>query len=152
MLKKLMMLGTITAFSMTAISAQAELLKTKKDAPHFYIKMENQSDKDATVSFQQDVGYVFLTPILGDHTALPAHQKSQRYGVTLAPLDPADTFNIVFTGQNDCTFKIGFFGPGNPTVNVSGSGCYGGGYKIVDEGDGLSLVLYVSDIHPAAKS
>lgn len=113
--------------------------------PHFYIQMENQSDKNASISFQKNVGNVSLQPVLNDHTPLPAKQLSNRYNVFFDPLDSADTFNIVFTGKNDCTFTVGYFAPANPKVSVSGLGCRGGGYRIID--GGYTLLLYVSDIH-----
>ncbi len=149
MLKNFIVLGSLAVVSLTAINAEAGLVN--KDEPHFYVKMENQSDKDASISLQQGVGNVYFTPNLVDHTALPAHQKSQRYGVTFAPIDPSSTFNVVFTGQNDCAFNIASYSPGIPKVTMSGPGCHGGGYKFVEEADGRSLLLYISDIRVSAK-
>jgi len=113
--------------------------------PHFNLVMENQSDKDATISFQQVVGNVDLTPVLADHMPLALHSSSIKYGVNFHPVDPQDTFNIIFTGKQDCTFNIAFYAPADPKVTVSGPGCYGGGYSILD--GGYTLLLYVSDIH-----
>lgn len=113
--------------------------------PHFYVKMENRSAKPASISFQPDVGSVSLNPIMSDHTPLAAQETSEKYEVYFKPLDTKSTFNIVFTGKQDCTFNIGYYGPANPKVTVSGPGCYGGGYQITDSGH--TLLLYVSDIH-----
>jgi hypothetical protein len=77
MLKKFMIQGSLAVVSLTVVNAGAALVKNAE--PHFYVKMANQSDKDASISLQQGVGYVYFTPNLVDHTALPAHQKSQRY-------------------------------------------------------------------------
>lgn len=113
--------------------------------PHFYIQMENLSDKAAAISFKQEVGNVFLEPGLADKTPLDAHTSSAQYDVHIEPLDPKATFDVVFTGKKDCTFNIGFYAPANPKVIVSGEGCYGGGYQITNEG--TTLLLYISDIH-----
>lgn len=112
---------------------------------HFFIQAENRSDKNASLSFQQDVGNIYLDPIMNEHTNIAAHALSTKYGVHIEPLDPKASFNIIFTGKQDCTFNIGFYGPGNPKVTVSGAGCYGGGYEIID--NGTALLLYISDIH-----
>jgi hypothetical protein len=134
-------------FSFIAIAslACASPLNALTTAPHFYVVMQNQSQKDVTTSFQKGVGNVDLEPILNDHTPLPAHKTSIKYGVNFHPLDPQDTFNIVFTGEQDCTFNVAFYAPGNPKISMSGLGCYGGGYSIID--GGYTLLLYVSDIH-----
>ena len=140
-IKKIVFLG-----SFMIISVQAETVKIiQNSAPHFYLQMENQSDKEASISFQQGVGNVSLTPVLQDHTSLAGHQQSAKYAVTFSPLDPADTFNVIFTGKRDCTFTVGYFAPGNPKISVSGYGCNGGGYRIID--GGYTLLLYVSDVH-----
>jgi len=134
-------------FSLIAMSnlTYALPLNTLATDPHFYVVMQNRSGKDVTTSFQKGVGDVDLQPILNDHTPLPAHKTSIKYGVNFHPLDPQDTFNIVFTGEQDCTFNVAFYAPGNPKITVSGLGCYGGGYSIID--GGYTLLLYVSDIH-----
>lgn len=114
-------------------------------APHFLILMQNLSQKDVTLRFQPGIGNVYLQPTLPDQTPLPAGQMSSKYGVYIDPLTPFDTFSIVFTGQKDCSFTIGFYAPADPTVSISGPGCDGGGYQIVDNGG--TLLLFVSDIH-----
>lgn len=111
---------------------------------HFYLQMENRSNKPASVSFKPEKGNVYLEPTLADHTPLSAHSNTPKYGVHIEPMDPAATFNVVFTGNQDCTFNIGFYGPANPKVIVSGAGCQGGGYEIIDNGS--ALLLYISDI------
>lgn len=115
--------------------------------PHFYIQMENRSDKAASVSFQTDIGNVYLNPTLSTNTPLAAQEKSKKYEVHIEPLDDKSTFNIVFTGKKPCTFNIGYYAPANPKVTVIGPGCYGGGYQIIDKG--YTLLLYISDIHKA---
>lgn len=113
--------------------------------PHFYVQMENRSDKTASISFKTDIGNVFLNPVLNTDTPLSAQEKSRKYEVHIEPLNDKSTFNIIFTGKQDCTFNIGYYAPANPKVTVSGPGCYGGGYQITD--NGYTLLLYVSDIH-----
>jgi hypothetical protein len=115
------------------------------DNPHFYIQMQNQSQKSATISFSPLVGNVFLQPELIKNTPLPANEVSQKYGVYFDPLTTEDTFNIIFTGKNDCVFTVGYFAPADPTIFISGLGCAGAGYKITD--GGKTLLLYISDIH-----
>jgi hypothetical protein len=114
-------------------------------SPHFYVEMQNQSQKNASISFAPGVGNVFLQPELLKMTPLPANQTSNKYGVYFDPLVPEDTFNIIFTGKNDCIFTVGFFAPADPIITMSGLGCAGGGYKIIE--NGTTLLLYISDIH-----
>lgn len=138
-MKQLMILaGLIATTSVFAFSPAAS-------SPHFNLVMENRSDKDVNISFQQEIGYIDLDPVLNDHTPLSPHSTSLKYAVNFYPLDPKDTFNIVFTGKQNCTFNIAFYAPANPKVTISGLGCYGGGYSITD--GGYTLLLYVSDIH-----
>ena len=115
--------------------------------PHFYVQMENRSDKPASISFQTDIGNVYLNPTLSTNTPLAAQEKSEKYEVHIEPLNDKSTFNIVFTGKRPCTFNIGYYAPANPKVTVIGPGCYGGGYQIIDKG--YTLLLYISDIHKA---
>ena len=114
-------------------------------SPHFYIEMQNQSQKNASISFSEGVGNVYLQPELLKFTPLPPNQISEKYGVYFDPLLPEDTFNIIFTGKNDCVFNVGFFAPADPVITMSGLGCAGGGYRIID--NGTTLLLYISDIH-----
>lgn len=113
--------------------------------PHFFVQMENRSDKQAAISFQKGVGNVWLEPNLADKTPLPSHQKSMKYQVNIEPLDPKATFNIIFTGKQNCNFNIAYYAPANPKVTVSGFGCHGGGYEIT--GNQYTLLLYISDIN-----
>lgn len=112
--------------------------------PHFFLQMENRSDKNVMVSFQQGAGNIYLKPFLPDHTPMAAHQVSERYGIYIEPLDRNSTFNIIFTGQHDCTFNVAFFAPGRPKITTFGLGCYSVGYEMADNGG--TLLLYVSDI------
>lgn len=127
---------TLLAYSLMMTSAYA--------APHFYLQMENRSDKEAAISFQKGEGNVYLAPNLGEKTPLPAQGKSGKYQVNIEPLEPQATFKIIFAGKQPCQFTVGYFAPGNPTVQVLGPGCRGGGYQIID--NGYTLLLYVTDI------
>ncbi len=141
-MKQLLVLAGLIAVSNLSYASSLNTIATN---PHFYVMMENRSDKDVSISFQKGVGDVDLNPILNDHTLLPAHKTSLKYGVNFHPLGREDTFNIVFTGKQDCAFNVGFYSRGNPKITVSGLGCYGGGYSINDLDH--TLLLYVSDIH-----
>lgn len=112
--------------------------------PHFNVQMENQSEKPAWLSFQ-NVGNVSLQPVLTDNTLLPSKQQSIQYKVYFDPLTIQDNFNIIFKGKQNCIFNIAYFAPGSPKITVSGLGCNGGGYRIIDSGE--TLLLYVTDIH-----
>lgn len=129
-------IGAIVSLNVTA---QINLADPQ---PHFFVQMENQSNQDAAISFQPLVGNVSLVPTLSTHTTLPAHQKSQKYGVVFNPLGRNDSFNIVFTGKQDCAFTVEFFAPNDPKITISGFGCFGGGYRVNRD----TLELYVSDI------
>lgn len=107
--------------------------------------MQNRSYTDATISFSQNIGNVYLDPTLSDHTPLPANSTSHKYGVVINPLLPEDTFDIIFTGKHDCTFTVGFYAPANPKITMEGPGCSGGGYQIID--NGMTLQLFISEIH-----
>lgn len=133
--------ATLTLAISVSHAKSAAALSTND--PHFYVQMENQSDHTTSISFQKVSGNVSLSPTLAEHTPLAAHDKSDKYGVVYNPLGRNDTFNIVFTGKQDCTFNVAFFAVNNPKINISGYGCFGGGYKI----KGNTLELYVSDIH-----
>jgi len=138
-------IATVMSLMIATLPLATHALMPKAiDDPHFYLVMENQSAQDVTMSFQPVVGNVSLDPVLPDHTALAAGKDSAKYGVIFQPLDPSDTFNVVFTGAQDCTFNVAFFAPGDPKITVSGLGCAGGGYKIIG---GDTLMLYISDIH-----
>lgn len=128
-------MGTAVLIFLTSTVATA--------APHFFIQMENQSAKETLLRFQPVTGNVSLEPALADATPLAPASQSARYGVVFNPLGRDDTFNVVFTGQQDCAFHVAFYAPNNPKITVSGPGCFGGGYKVV----GDTLRLYVSDIH-----
>jgi hypothetical protein len=136
-MKKTVKLLAIAASAFISVNALAD------PQPHFFVQMENQSDHDAAISFQPVVGSVSLTPELPSHTTLSAHQKSQKYGVVFNPLGKDDSFNIVFTGKQDCAFKVEFYAVYNPKITISGYGCFGGGYRVNRD----TLELYVSDIH-----
>lgn len=140
-MEKFKKLFTLTALSFLSLNATAEI-NLNDPTPHFYVQMENQSNQDASVSFTPRVGNVSLAPELSSHTSLPAHQKSQKYGVVFNPLGRDDSFNIVFTGKQDCAFTIEFFAPNDPKVTISGLGCFGGGYRVNRD----TLELYISDI------
>lgn len=115
---------------------------TDMTKPHFYIQMENHSERDASISFQKVIGNISLIPTMSDHTTLLSHQKSGKYGVEISPLGRDDQFNIVFTGKEDCAFNVAFYAVYDPKITISGLGCLGGGYKL----QGNTLVLYISDI------
>lgn len=117
-------------------------------AEHFFIQMENRSARNATISFQQVDGNVFLEPTLVDRSPLAAHKISDRYGVHIEPLDPKSNFNIVFTGRKACTFNVAFYAPGKPKITTYGLGCAGCGYQLVDNGS--TLLLYITDITKAS--
>ena len=138
-MKKFLLLAGLVAASSVSYATPLN----QSTAPHFYVMMENHSDKDASISFQKVVGEVDLDPVLADHTPLPAHKTSAKYGVNFHPLGKKDNFNIVFTGKEDCAFNIAFYSQGNPKITVSGLGCFGGGYSI----SGDTLFLYISDIN-----
>ena len=93
--------------------------------------------------FHPVTGNVSLEPSLIDGTPLSASQMSSKYGVVFNPLGRDDTFDVVFTGQQDCAFNVAFYAPNNPKITVSGPGCFGGGYRV----NGNTLVLYITDIH-----
>jgi hypothetical protein len=135
----------VSLANLIIVLAISLLSATAMASPHFYLQMQNRSNKEATISFKQGLGNVYLEPVLGDHTALAAHESSKKYEVHIEPLDPKSTFNTIFTGKQDCTFNISYYGPANPKVIVSGAGCYGGGYQIIDNGH--TLLLYVYDIN-----
>jgi hypothetical protein len=111
--------------------------------PHFYIQMDNQSNKDISLNFQPVSGSVSLTPTLANNVPLLAHQQSNKYGVIFDDLGRDDTFNVIFTGQQDCVYNVAFYAVNNPKITISGLGCFGGGYHI----DGNTLVLTVLEIH-----
>jgi hypothetical protein len=135
-------LKSLIILSLSSPIAQANNAILQNASPHFYVQMENQSNQPAFISFRQAAGNVSLMPILSDHTDLSAHQQSNKYGVVFDPIGKTDTFNIVFTGRQDCVFNIAFYAVNNPQINISGAGCFGGGYHI----SGNTLVLYISDI------
>ncbi|MBA3660122.1 MAG: hypothetical protein H0W64_00150 [Gammaproteobacteria bacterium] len=111
-------------------------------SPHFYLQMENKTDQNVTISFKKEVGNVYLEPTLPDETPLAAHTLGAKYEVHIEPMERTATFNVHFTGRQYCQYNISFYGPGNPKVTVSGPGCHGGGYRVLDH----TLLLYVSDI------
>ena len=88
---------------------------------HFYIQMENQSNKNVSMSFQEVNGSVYLQPTLENNTLLPAHQLSLKYGAVFSDLNPTDTFNIVFTDQQDCTFNVAFYSANGSAVSGTSS-------------------------------
>ncbi|RDI45191.1 hypothetical protein [Aquicella lusitana] len=115
---------------------------------HFYLQMENRSEKTTILRFEPNEKNsqtaVYLIPALNNNTPLAAHEKSPQYGVHIEPLTAQATFDIIFTGKQDCHFTVGYYGPGNPKVSVAGPGCLGGGYQLIDKG--RTLLLYISDI------
>jgi len=143
--QKLPMFLAICATSCSFAVNATPLLINTESSPHFYLQMENLSDNNADISFAKGRGDVTLDPVLTDHTQLPAHSDSQKYAVEFHPLLPWDTFNIVFTGNKSCTVNIAFYAPSDPKITISGYGCAGGGYKIIDSG--TTLLLFISDIN-----
>ena len=132
MLKKSLLLASLlTLASASAISA-----------PHFYMAMENNSNKDATISFRQQDTVFKLEPALADETPLVAQTSTLKYAVNIEPMDPSATFDVVFKGKNECVYTVGFYQPGNPKVSMMGPGCKGGGYRFENH----VLVFYISDI------
>ncbi|MHB1949630.1 MAG: hypothetical protein ACYCQI_16140 [Gammaproteobacteria bacterium] len=115
------------------------------DKSHFFVQMQNLTQKDVSVSFRKGNANVDLNPVLVDNTLLPAQQKSAPYGVEIIPMDHTATFNIIFKGNKECNFNIGFYAPGRPRVITEGLGCLGTGSQIVEHGS--TLLLYVSDIN-----
>lgn len=111
--------------------------------PHFFVQMENLSNQQTYVSFQPLTRNVSLIPELVEHSLLPPHQLTARFGVVFEPLGKNDSFNIIFTGKEDCTFNVAFYAVNNPKITIAGAGCFGGGYEI----KGNTLRLYISDIH-----
>ena len=123
MLKKSLLLASLlTLASASAISA-----------PHFYMAMENNSNKDTVFK---------LEPALADETPLVAQTSTLKYAVNIEPMDPSATFDVVFKGKNECVYTVGFYQPGNPKVSMMGPGCKGGGYRFENH----VLVFYISDI------
>jgi hypothetical protein len=112
---------------------------------HFNVKMQNRSTRVVTLRFEPVSGNVSLQPQLNDYTPLQAGEYSATYGVYFDPLTPSDSFKIIFRGNKDCVFKVEYFAPGSPKISMSGYGCKGGGYQIVDQGQ--TLLLYVSEIN-----
>lgn len=115
------------------------------NASHFNLKMENRSDKDTTITFTRHTGNVSLIPELQANTYLAPHTMTFSYGVEITPMSPQASFDITFKGKENCTFTVGYYGPGNPKISIAGSGCHGGGYELIE--DNHTLLLYVSDIH-----
>lgn len=138
-MNKLFVLNCVTAIALFASYAQA------KPVPHFYLQLENNSDKAVTLSFISKDGNTYLNPNLNNQLSLSTHQQTPKYQVYFKKLDPAITFDVAFKGKAECTFTVGYFAPGNPKISMSGFGCNGGGYKIID--NGTTLLLYVSSIH-----
>lgn len=138
MFKKSIVFASLLACHVSAFAAT-----TESTDHHFYVQMQNRSSKNVTMSFRRGEGNVSLDPVLADNT--PLKTVSPKYGVNIVPMVPTATFNIIFKGQNECNFNIGFFAPGKPRVTMQGLGCLGGGYQIADQG--TTLVLFVSDIN-----
>ena len=134
------MLQRIVAISFLALSTNVIAADH-----HFFVQMENISQKDVTLSFRQVEGNVSLSPILEDGTKLSINQKSVPYAVSIVPLDPKANYNIIFKGEKDCQFNVGFYAAGRPRVTMQGLGCLGSGAKITNQG--TTLLLYVSDIN-----
>ena len=147
-MKKLAILGSLAVASISMTFAEAMPLNTNNASPHFYVVMENQTDHDLSMSFKPVVGDVSLIPVLSDHTSLAAHQSSQKYGVVFATLGKDDSFSMTFSGNNDCTIKVGFFAPGVPTISMAGPSCYGAGYRVV----GDTLFLSATDVRLKVKA
>ncbi len=144
MFKKIMLLSS--ALVATAVQA-TPFLGVADPTPHFFVQMENRTAQNVGISFQLDAGEASLAPTLENKTLLPAHQMSATYGVVYPHLGANDVFSIVFTGKQDCAYKVEFLAPGDPKITISGLGCYGGGYAV----NGHTLLLYVSDIHQHPK-
>lgn len=143
-IKKLFFLASIAICNVSPLNAYAVITEHSASVnPHFYVRMENKSNQDAFISFKPVVGNVSLLPVLNSHTPLLTHEQSQKYGVVFNPLGRNDTFDIIFTGKQDCSFNIAFYAQNNPKVTISGPGCFGGGYRVNKD----TLELYISDIH-----
>lgn len=110
----------------------------------FPLQMLNLTDQDLRISFQEDIGHVFLDCELEDNTLLPKGAYSHTYGVNFAPRDPSYQFKIIFSGEQDCVFTVGYYKPpGEPKVSVSGSGCRQAGYRVEHHTGSDPLVLFM---------
>lgn len=140
-IKKLCIFLSVCMFS---ANVSAEI--SQKFSNQFPLQMQNQTSKDVRISFRNDIGIVYFDIPLEDNTLLPAGQYSYTYGVNYAPRDPNATFKIIFNGEKECIFIVGYFKPPEePKVRFSGEGCNGAGYR-VDPRSGYSpLVLFVTD-------
>jgi hypothetical protein len=143
--KQLLILSGLSFIAVSCNVLAAPIKTFSNTGPHFYLQMENASDKDVTISFKKGIGKSDLMPALSENTKLLAHTDSDKYGVEFHPLLPWDTFNITFTGKHDCNVNVAFYAPSDPKITLSGLGCNGGGYKIID--NGYTLLLYISDIN-----
>jgi hypothetical protein len=117
---------------------------------HFFVQMENSSSENVILTFNQGPDKeITLEPTLIDNTPLAAHQVSPKYGVNIVPMDPKATFSILFKAKNTCKFDVGFYAPGRPQIHISGLGCKGAGFKLVDGGS--TVLLTISDINGTKK-
>lgn len=88
---------------------------------------------------------VYFDETLEDNTLLPAGRYSYLFGVNFAPRDPQSRFKIIFEGDKQCVFTIGYFKfPSMPAVTIAGNGCEGSGYRIERCGGYDTLVLYIT--------
>lgn len=126
-------------------TTHADITKLSDPTPHFSVIVENKTDQNIKMRFRENQGESYLLPSMADNTPLAAHQTSSPYGVVFPHLGRTDTFDIILTGKQDCSFTIGFYAQGDPSVAIQGLGCFGGGYSI--NLPDRSITLYVTDIH-----
>lgn len=138
MFKKIFLLSFISLWITTSTHAAS------LNPHHFKIQMLNGSNKNVTLSFREGIGHVELDPVLPDGYLLKPTESSPHYGVNIVPLDPSSTFNIIFKGEKECQFTVGFYAPGRPRITMEGLGCLGGGARLTEMGS--TLLMYISDI------
>lgn len=111
----------------------------------FPLQMLNLTEKEVFISFKTDIGLVYFDEPLEDHTLLPAGRYSYLYGVNFAPRDPQYRFKMIFEGEKQCEFTVGYFRfPEQPRVTLNGSGCDRAGYRIELNSNYETLVLFVA--------
>lgn len=143
--KKIAMISSLLISSFLITTTQAQIVTTSDPSPHFSVYLENRTDQAITTRFKENQGHAYLLPAMNDNTPLAAHQKSIAYGVVFPQLGRDDKFDMILTGKQDCSFTVGFYASGNPSIVIQGPGCFGGGYTVNLQD--RYVVLYVTDIH-----